>query len=175
MNGSSRKSKNYIVDLVFTLALFGAFAVSAIMVVYFGAKVYESINASMDRNFTSRTAVAYITEKLRQRDSEGTADIVVLDGKNAIALVKKTDDDIESTYIFSDEGYLKEITVSGEEVPEVSEGVKVMELASFAVKEVAEGVYNVVIIDTAGNTERAYISTKCDPRMRGEASAAPVE
>lgn len=175
MNGSSRKSKNYIVDLVFTLALFGAFAVSAIMVVYFGVKVYESINASMDRNFTSRTAVAYITEKLRQRDSEGTADIVVLDGKNAIALVKKTDDDIESTYIFSDEGYLKEITVRGEEVPEVSEGVKVMELASFAVKEVAEGVYNVVIIDTAGNTERAYISTKCDPRMRGEASAAPVE
>lgn len=164
---------NYIVDLLFTLALFGAFAVSSILVVYFGARVYENINRGMERNFASRTAVAYITEKLRQRDSEGTADIVKLEGHNAIMLIKKTDELIESTYIFSDEGYLKEVTVKGEERPSLSDGVEIMELGSFTVKEIAEGIFNVIIVDTMGNTERAYISTKCDPKMRGQATAAP--
>ncbi len=170
---NNRKSNNYIVDLLFTLALFGAFAVSSILVVYSGARVYESINAGTARNFTSRTAVAYITEKLRQRDSEGTADVVKLEGKNAILLVKKTDENIENTYIFSDGGYLKEVTVKGSDVPSLSDGISIMELSSFTVKETAEGIYNVIIIDKNGNTERAYISTKCDPRMRGQATGSP--
>jgi hypothetical protein len=169
-----KKSKNFIVDLIFTLTLFGAFAVSSIMVVYFGARVYEKINSGMDRNFTSRTAVAYTTEKLRQRDSEGTASITELEGKNAIILTKKNDEVIENTYIYSEDGYLMETTVSGNAPVIRSEGARIMEIGSFTVKEVAQGIYNVIVVDNSGNTERAFISSKCDPKMRGQATAAPT-
>ncbi|MBR6328257.1 MAG: DUF4860 domain-containing protein [Lachnospiraceae bacterium] len=171
--GSEKKTKNYIVDFFFTLALFGAFAISSIMVVYFGAKVYESVTDGMNRNFTARTAVSYITEKLRQRDSEGTADITSIDGVNAITLIKKTGDNLETTYIFSDDGYLKEVTIKGDEKPTIEDGNPIMELYSFNVKEVAEGIYYVIIVDRDGNTDRAYVSTKCDPKIKGQATAAP--
>ncbi len=172
MNNRS-KSKNYIVDFLFTLALFGVFAVSSVLVVYFGASVYESVTNGMNRNFTSRTAISYITEKLRQRDSEGTATITQIEGVNAITLIKKTENDIETTYIFSDEDYLKEVTIHGETPPSLSDGTPIMELHSFTVKEIAAGIYHITIVDTEGHTNRAYISTKCDPKIRGQATAAP--
>jgi len=167
------KSKNYIVDFLFTLALFGVFAVSSIMVVYFGASVYESVTEGMNKNFTSRTAISYITEKLRQRDSEGTASITQIEGVNAVTLIKKSGDNIETTYIFADDEYLKEYTVKGDEVPTLKDGTPIMQLHSFNVKEIAAGIYHITLVDTDGHTNRAYISTKCDPKIRGQATAAP--
>ncbi len=164
-----------IVDYIFSAALLGLFAISAIFVVFFGARVYETINTGINHNFTSRTAVSYITEKLRQRDSEGTATISVIDGISTIHLIKKTDEILENTYIYSDGGYLKEITLHDEEAPDLSLGIPIMELNKFDVKEVAGGVYSITVVDTDGNYETAYMSTKCDAKMRGLTSAAPVE
>ena len=153
----------------------GLFAISAIFVVFFGARVYENINYGINRNFTSRTAVSYITEKLRQRDSEGTATITVINDISTIHLIKKTNEIYENTYIYSDGGYLKEITLRDELTPGLSKGTPIMELRKFDVKEIAGGVFSITVVDTDGNLETAYMSTKCDAKMRGLTSAAPVE
>ena len=164
-----------IVDFLFTAALLGLFAISAIFVVFFGARVYENINAGVNHNFTSRTAISYITEKLRQRDSEGTATITVINDINTIHLIKKTDEILENTYIYSDDGYLKEITLHDEGKPNLKQGIPIMELQKFDVKEIAGGVFSITVVDNEGNYDTAYMSTKCDAKMRGLTSAAPVE
>lgn len=167
------KEKNHIVDLLFTLTLFGVFAVSALFVVIFGAGVYKNTTASMERNFTSRTAVSYVTEKLRQRDVIGAATLTNVNGIPAITLIKQYDSMQVATYIYSDEGYLKEITVTGLSEPDASMGQKIMELSDFNVREISKGIYYVSITDSSGNRDGAYISTKCDQEIRGDAMAAP--
>ncbi len=167
------QENNHIIDLLFTLTLFGVFAASALLVVIFGARIYENTASSMNRNFTSRTAVSYITEKLRQRDVIGAADITDIEGIPAITLVKQYDSTTVYTYIYADEGYLKEVTVTGDVTPTAASGQKIMALDQFSVQEIAEGVYYVTIVDTDGNHEATYIATKCDPDLRGAAMAAP--
>lgn len=70
-----KQEKHYIVDILFVLALFGVFAVSALALVTIGADVYQHTVEDMGVNYESRTAVSYIMEKVRQND---TADSIFL-------------------------------------------------------------------------------------------------
>ena len=61
---STRRDKS-IVDMLFLLALFGVFLISALFIVLFGANIYKKTVNDMDANFSARTSVSYITEKIR--------------------------------------------------------------------------------------------------------------
>ena len=74
MNDKTQE-KHFIVDILFVLALFGVFAVSALSLVTIGADVYQHTVEDMSVNYDSRTAVSYIMEKVRQSD---TADSISL-------------------------------------------------------------------------------------------------
>ena len=74
MNNRNQE-KHFIVDILFVLALFGVFAVSALALVTIGADVYQHTVEDMSVNYESRTAVSYILEKVRQND---TADSISL-------------------------------------------------------------------------------------------------
>ena len=65
MNNRNQE-KHFIVDILFVLALFGVFAVSALALVTIGADVYQHTVEDMGVNYESRTAVSYILEKVRQ-------------------------------------------------------------------------------------------------------------
>ena len=65
MNNRNQE-KHFIVDILFVLALFGVFAVSALSLVTIGADVYQHTVEDMSVNYDSRTAVSYIMEKVRQ-------------------------------------------------------------------------------------------------------------
>ena len=71
-----KQEKHFIVDILFVLALFGVFAVSALALVTIGADVYQHTVEDMGVNYESRTAVSYIMEKVRQND---TADSIFPD------------------------------------------------------------------------------------------------
>jgi len=163
----------HIVDLFFAVTLFGVFAISAIMVVFMGIKIYETTVNDMSRNFTSRTAVSYIREKLRQSDMEGSVSIETVDGLTTIVIQSVNDDNIRKVYINSYAGYLREATVYSAQIPTRDNFVKLMELQSFTVRQVATGIYYVTVVDTKGETDFAYISTKCDHKIKGQAIAAP--
>lgn len=164
---------NHIVDLFFTLTLFGVFAISAIFVVFFGARVYENTVNSMTRNFTSRTAVSYIMEKIRHRDTQGSITLTNFDESPAVVLIRRKDLDFETTYIYAKDGYLMEITVDGSDYPDTANGQRLLELNTFQVREVSTGMYYLSITDKDGNTDNAYISTKCDHDIFGSSVLAP--
>lgn len=166
---------NHIIDLFFTLALFGVFAISAIFVVFFGAKVYESTVNSMTHNFTSRTAISYITEKIRHRDTQGSISMTTFNDSPAVVLLKRKDLDFESTYIYVEDGYLTEITVDGTDLPDKNKGQKLLELQSFQLREVSTGIFYVSITDTDGNSSNAYISAKSDHDMYGSSVEGPSD
>ena len=60
------RQQRHIIDILFVLALFGIFALSAIFLITIGANIYGKTMNNMERNFDTRTALAYITEKVRR-------------------------------------------------------------------------------------------------------------
>ena len=60
-----RQENNHIVDLLFVLGLFFVFTISALFLILIGSGVYKNTVDKMDRNFATRAAIAYVTEKSR--------------------------------------------------------------------------------------------------------------
>ena len=61
-----KQEKHFIVDILFVLALFGVFAVSALALVTIGADVYQHTVEDMGVNYERRTAVSYIWKMFRR-------------------------------------------------------------------------------------------------------------
>lgn len=168
-----KKNQNHVIDILFTLTLFGVFAASSLLVVILGAKVYENISHSMTRNFTSRTAVSYVCEKMRQRDVIGAVEITDVDGIPAVSLIRQYDLDFVRTYIYCDDGYLKELNVNGMATPDKSAGQNIMELSDFNISQIGENMYYITVEDVDGTRSDAYLSAKCNSEIRGSAQLGP--
>ena len=63
-------------QVLLSLVLLCFFAASALMVVIFGARVYRGTVAGSAENFSRRTAVSYLAEKIRQADQQSAVSIV---------------------------------------------------------------------------------------------------
>ena len=85
-----KQENHHIVDVLFVLALFCVFAVSALILLLIGANVYQKTVNDMDANYNGRTAVSYITEKIRQNDSDSAVSVGTLMGKPSIIPVSYT-------------------------------------------------------------------------------------
>lgn len=111
-----KQERRYIVDILFVLALFGVFTISALVVVIIGADVYKHTMESMSRNYDSRTAIAYVSEKVRQADvltSDGTSSVEIstLADCPALALHAEENGEAFCTWLYYHDGWLKELYV----------------------------------------------------------------
>ena len=99
-----KQEKHFIVDILFVLALFGVFAVSALSLVTIGADVYQHTVEDMSVNYESRTAVSYITEKVRQNDAADSILLTTLENVPALCMVSQLDGDTYCTYLYLYDG-----------------------------------------------------------------------
>lgn len=58
---------HHVIDFLFAAALFGVFLVSSVMVIAVGAGAYRNITEKSQEDYTLRTSLSYVNEKLRQR------------------------------------------------------------------------------------------------------------
>ena len=75
-----KQERKHIVDVLFVLALFVVFTLSALVLVILGANVYRQTVRYMDENYNARTAYSYLTEKVRQNDLYDSISIGELEG-----------------------------------------------------------------------------------------------
>ncbi len=154
-----KTQERHIVDVLFVLALFGIFAFSALMLVIIGANVYENTVNDMSDNFDSRTATAYISEKLRQNDlAEGVA-LESLEGTDALALSQWIGDTEYCTYLYYHEGYLKELFMRKDADlvgDTLGAGQPVMELTSLEMEQVSEQLLSLKLV-TAEGAEKSLL------------------
>ena len=57
---NNKNDNRHMVDILFVIALFCVFALSALMLVIIGSNVYKKTVTNMDNNFDSRTSFSYI-------------------------------------------------------------------------------------------------------------------
>lgn len=106
---NTKQEKNHIVDVLFVLALFVVFTLSALVLVILGASVYKQTVSYMDENFTSRTAYSYLTEKVRQNDLYDSISLGQLEGTEALVMTQEINDTTYATYLYLYEGSLREL------------------------------------------------------------------
>jgi hypothetical protein len=134
------KSREHITDVLFLLTLFGVLAASSLLVVMMGANVYRQTASELDEHFLTRTPLAYVAAKVRQHDMTGAVYVTELENTAALVLEDTFGEYVYQTWIYYDEGSLKEIFLQkGEEVKK-SFGLAIMETPAFLIETPAEGL-----------------------------------
>ena len=166
------KRQKSIVDVIFMIAVFGVFMLSALFVVLFGAKVYKRTAHDMTTNFNSRTALAYVTEKIHQHDRRGGVDITIEDGKPLLKLTQYINSDEYCTYLYEYDGYLKEVTAKGDVALLKSAGKNIIPLCDFNAVKKSDSLYYFRMMDEEGNETRFYVSlySYTEPADEGESN-----
>ena len=136
------RQQRHIIDVLFVLALFGIFALSAIFLITIGADIYGKTMNNMERNFDARTALAYITEKVRQSDLENQIDLGELDGCPALIISSGTKQNQYKTYLYEYQGTLKELMMKQDVLLSPSAGQDILAVSDFTLTFVNSHLVN---------------------------------
>lgn len=138
------------IQIIFPILLFCVFAVSAILVVTLGARVYSSTVKSSEKNYSARTSLSYITEKIHQNDSSGVISV------SQDTLVLSRDNYSTSIYVY--EGNLCELTAEkGADLPPDS-GTILMPLKELSIERVNRHLLSITCTEEDGTARRALVS-----------------
>ena len=167
------KRNKSIVDFVFILALFSAFMITALFVVVFGSRVYKKAVSDMDTNFSSRTALSYVTEKIRSHDYNGGIEVADIEdasvnGNSLLILHTSSEYGEYATYMFVKDGYLKEYTAPAESEFDYEKGTDILEISEFKVNKENNSLYSFYIADAKGNVTEFFVSLYSGLEMEGE-------
>ncbi|MCD8346804.1 MAG: DUF4860 domain-containing protein [Lachnospiraceae bacterium] len=144
------RQKQHSTNTLFTFLLLLVFALFALLLASTGAVVYQNSVASLDENYTSRTAVAYVAEKIRQYDSEGQISFSQVEDIPALALHSAEDASAATvTYIYFYDGSLCELYVREETTPAAAMGTAMVELSDFTIEQ-EQSLLRVTAVSTEG-------------------------
>ena len=129
------KTRTHFADTVFSFFLLLIFGMFTLFFSGMGASVYRSSAAHLEENYTSRTAVAYVSEKIRQHDSSGSISLTELEGIPSLCLSEQISGEEFFTYIYYYDGALRELFIRSSTVPQAKSGSSIVELASFSIEE----------------------------------------
>ena len=92
--------KSHSIQSVFTLLLLLCFCLFTLMLSGTGALVYKHSAAQMEENYTSRTAISYISEKIRQHNRYEQISLSELNHIPALKLQESIEQDTYYTYVY---------------------------------------------------------------------------
>lgn len=150
MNRTARK--DHSVDLLFSILLFGMYVLFLLLMLLFAAKAYQNAVKGTDENYNLRTAMSYITVKIRQHDNGQDVFLGDLQGTEALCLTDTIDEEIYTTYIYLYDGQLKELFTPEGSMASLSMGTTIASLNSFLIEETPEKFYRISMEDTNGAT-----------------------
>lgn len=148
----------HTVDLLFVLTLFAVFAISALLVLLLGIKVYHGTTADMNTNYTTRTALTYVTEKVRQNDTSGCISVSRESCGDVLRLRTAYNNTAYITYIYEFNGSLCELFTKEEQDFDPASGSELMEISDFTARTDAEGLLYISVTGTDSVSADTWIS-----------------
>ena len=151
---------SHSVDLLFTVSLFFVFAFCAVAVILLGADAYRSAAQGLQEEFSTHTAISYVSEKVRacgEPDSvsvEGTEDAPLLCLSSTIAGKEYR------TTIYFREGRLCELFLPADRDFSPEAGQALLELTGFSARWKAEGLLEISCTGESGKTSRTLLYTR---------------
>ena len=158
-----KQEKNHIVDVLFVLALFVVFTLSALVLVILGANVYRQTVRYMDENYSARTAYSYLTEKVRQNDLYDNISIGDLEGTTALVLTREIGGTDYATYLYLHDGSLRELFMrQGSDIGSdpLSAGQEIMPLQDWELQSAGEHLLHIELTLEDGIRKELYIALR---------------
>lgn len=152
--------RRHIIDFLVPLALFFAFALSALIVILFATRVYKNTVEASEKSYTSRTAVSYLTEKIHAGDTAESVTVGTFDGYEALLIHTEIEGEAYMTAVYLKDGQLNEQFMKEGAETSADAGTAVLDLTAFSVREAAANLFKVECTDAAGHTETAYIAVR---------------
>ena len=150
--------KNTVIDLLFPIALFFVFAVSALTVVLLAANVYQSTTTSASYNYTTRTSLSYISEKIHQNDINGGISIGSFDGCESLILKQNYNKESYITYIYVYDGNLRELFIKDGINATKMDGKIIIAIKSFQMKALNDNLFQFTATNQDNQTASIIVS-----------------
>ena len=152
------------INFIFPLTLFLVFALGAVTVTAFSARVYRSTVQRSARNDDARTSVLYVTEKLRRHDGAGSVEILPADGTDSEILVlsEEIDGKAYRTCLYLADGELREFYADADVAFSAAAGTAVMPLSAFSAEEMKPNLIRFACTDEDGRTASSLVSTRSE-------------
>ena len=160
-----KQEERHIIDILFVIGLFCIFALSTIFLISIGADIYGKTVSNTEINFNDRTSFAYVTEKIRQADRSGAISAATLEGRSALKLQKTVQDTAYITWLYEDEGYLKELMVREDTPLSLSAGQEILPVSNFSVSRIQDNLLRITIRTADGDDCSLSVSLKADPHV----------
>ncbi|MDE6675368.1 MAG: DUF4860 domain-containing protein [Acetatifactor sp.] len=160
---NTKQEKNHIVDILFVLALFVVFTLSALVLVILGASVYKQTVSYMDDNYTARTAYSYLTEKVRQNDLYNSISLGQLEDTDALVLTREINGTTYATYLYLHEGSLRELFMrQGSDIgtDPLSAGQKILPLTDWTLEMEEEHLLHIALTLEDNSHKDLYIALR---------------
>ena len=131
------RTKEFHINGILVLVLFGVFAVSILMVLLTGAGAYRRLTERGQESYTARTIPQYLSTRVRQADAAGRITVGMFDGVETLELREEIDGTCYVTRIYCYEGYLRELFHAEglEFLPSDGECVMPAEAAEFSLQK----------------------------------------
>jgi hypothetical protein len=156
-----------MIQVIFPVLLLCVFSICAIMVVSMGADVYSGTVRKAGSNYTARTSVSYIAEKIHQNDAAGAVSVVKKNGRDMLALRQNG----YSTYIYVYDGSLRELTAESGSGADLSEGTEIMQLSRMELSKKGS-LIDVKCTDSSGRTRRALVNVHTSAGGKGASNGS---
>ena len=162
---NDKKEKPHIVDVLFVLALFGVFTLSALVLVILGANIYKQTVSHMTSNYDSRMACSYFAEKIRQNDLASSVELGELYDTEALVFSQEINGETYATYLYYHDGYLKELFMKkGSNIGDnpLAAGNPIMALEHLDMELISDNLLKIYFTLAPGQEQHVYLSTHCD-------------
>ncbi len=156
----NRKNGSHSIDFVFVLSLFCVFAACVLLSLMLGTKIYTAMSADAAQSHYRRTAVSYITEKLRHCDTADAAQVSELQGEPALILTETYGDVEYETTIYVWDGWLRELFCQKGLEFDGSAGSKIIEANSVEFSLLGDNLIQIRYTDPQGNQSSGLVSLR---------------
>lgn len=128
-------------EQLFPALLFFVFLLCTVFTILIGSRVYENIRERDDASFRTDTALAYITNKVRQGDRADAVSVREDHGVPVLVLTSDYDGTVFETWIYQMDGVLWELFTQQDSGLDVYAGQMIMECdpISFTLEEKENG------------------------------------
>lgn len=152
------KKHTHMPDDLFICGLSVFFCSISILLVTIGVRQYHDITEQALKNQNLRTASSYLSEKFRQYDSASTISFTESNNIPLISLTSSGDEEHLVTYIYTYDGYLRELRQDKASVFVPERGIPIAMLQSLELEACSSNLYHFTLTDSSGNVCPIYIS-----------------
>jgi hypothetical protein len=144
------RRERYNAEILFVVALFFLYTLFALLLSVMVAENYRGAAERSERNYNMRTSVLYLTEKVRQTNASEGISVRQSGEGDALVLGMSAEGERYETWIYVEDGYLREVLLSKGADLAPGIGQKIMPLSLLDLELGREGLLQICVTDITG-------------------------